>query len=964
MTKDDETCPNAHGVPEVSGARDRLSPTADGPAGFTPATAARRGGDVTIPETERELFSYLCSLTRDVRHSDLESFTTTGLSRALSISRNLASHYLNDLVRARAVVKAGARPVYYFSRRDLERVIQAPLERSSYESVGELVASRTQGEPRDFERAIGHDLSLASVVEKLKAAVTYPPHGLPVLVSGATGTGKSLLVRLMAEYGRRVGALGSHSGVVMVDCARYARDHEAFIHAWVGSESSDPSRGTDAAAGEKNGSSGTPSEGWPAQSHGGIVALRDVDLLSPATQEFLVAQMVSGRERAAHGEAVVRIALLTTRPVGDPDLSVVARAVPVTIRVPLLSERSSEEREELVLSFFKEEGRRLGADVFVSRAAFSCLVEASFEDNVRGIRSCVTSCCASAYLDHEAGRLEVQAFLLPGSVLESLSAPYGSPGSGEEDSGLIDTTRAVGCPTDTRSVRAFAAMLEAYRSYLAGTVSLGSLEREVMGQVRDYEDYLAFDAEAPSRRAAAYERVVADVAEGVRSAYGVDLSKKAARVIARCAHAQSHPGTRLSRWRSENQPELQGLLALLRDGSDFARLVSERVAEQVEGSLGLKLDVLTLIFVFAIVREADRRGSRRQAVGIVLAHGYSTATSIADAANRILRSRVFEAIDMSYDQQVSDVMAPLRNLLETYAFCRQIVLLVDMGSLEHVLEELGEISNVTLGVFNNASTGVALEIGAGLLAGEPLSGLLPAAAKACANRYQIVEARVREQALVFCSEGGSDAAERIKSLVERSLETTCPLRLLASSPQQLRREGVCERYDVLAVIGTDDPALPGIEFIALEELIAGERDAAVDKLFSRFLSQAELERFHQNLVKNLTLRNVIESVTILNPEKVLEEVEAAVERLQALSGERMGAHTLIGFCVHLCCLIERLVTRNPIESYLDVESFEAHHAEFIDLFRQSFDDISRHYHVEVPVAEIAYAFDYVHQKSR
>lgn len=923
MTKPQPSCPNEPTPKDQAPPPRMVSPASNQPQ-------VKGGDNVDAPQTERELFSYLRSQTREFAGTDLERFTTSGLSRSLSLSRNLTSHYLNDLTRAGLVVKAGARPVYYFSKKDLERVLQAPVDRATYATVDELLALRGENGARDFDRLVGSDLSLASAIEKLKSAVKYPPRGLPVLVSGAKGTGKSLLAHLMSSYGRRVGALPQTARTKIIDCARFGADHEAFV---------------------------AELETAKAEAAGGIVALRDVERLSLASKGFVLSSVASEAS-----ESQTRLVLLTTCGEDASEVSALMRAIPVVVPVPALRERTLEEREELVLGFFKEEGRKLGADVFVSRSAFTRLVEASFEDNVRGLRSCIVSCCAAAYLENASDRLEIQAFRLPGSVLSSGLGDKGPAASlsVDGDSELIDTTRRPERPADNRSVRAFSAMLAAYREHVSGELSAQALLREVLAQARDYEDYLAFDAEGTSRRAAAFERILGEVVAEINATYGIDLSKKSARVIARCIHSQSHPGARLSKWRAQNQSELNGLLAALADTSQLGRMVTDRVAAMVGQALGIKLDVLSRIFVFAVAHEADRRGGRRQSVGIVLSHGYSTATSIADAANRILRQRVYEAIDMSYDQQVADIMDQLRNLLDVYAFCREIVILVDMGSLEHVLEDLGDMVNVTIGVVNNASTGVALEIGSGLIAGEPLAKLLPAATAACANRYHIAEARTLEQAIVFCSEGGARAAERIRSLVERSLEVECPLRFVACSPQQLRHEGITSRYDVLAVIGTDNPAIEGVRFIALEDIISNDKSAGVDEVFSRFLSDAELARFHQNLVKSLTLRNVIESITILNPERVLEEVEQAVERLQELSGEQLGAHTMIGLCVHLCCLIERLVTRTTIESYLDVERFEAEHADFIDVFRQSFCEISDHYNVEVPVTEIAYAYDYIH----
>ena len=71
-----------------------------------------------------------------------------------------------------------------------------------------------------------------------------------------------------------------------------------------------------------------------------------------------------------------------------------------------------------------------------------------------------------------------------------------------------------------------------------------------------------------------------------------------------------------------------------------------------------------------------------------------------------------------------------------------------------------------------------------------------------------------------------------------------------------------------------------------------------------------------------------------------------------------------GFMIHLCCLVERLVTKTPIDNYQDLEEFEQKHADFIRQVRDSFQDISRHYRVALPVSEIAYIYDYMHLNSK
>lgn len=892
-----------------------------------------------VPETEKEVYSFIKSLTRGLPNTRLDKFTTSSVSKRLSISRNLASHYLNDLVRMGEVVKAGLKPVYYFSKVDLERFTQYPLGLSSYASVEDVLPKRDAAGSHDFSQMVGSDLSLASSIEKLKAAVTYPSGGLPVLICGERGTGKTTLAKHMFDYGLKANVFRSDSKITLVDCARYADDDEAFSRAWGSFKNRDEN------------------SGWFGSS-GGLLVFRDADRLSPDSQGLLLANVVN----TGSSDRQLMVAFLTTHEEEGSDIACLLRAVPVIVHVPSLHERSSEEREELVLRLLKEEGRKLGKDVLISHSAFRCLVGATFQDNIQGLRSCVTSCCASAFLESKADGLEIQAFMLPGSVLDAIRTDsrlglLGSSASTETD--LIDTTRIIEHKPDSRSIRSFSAMLSAYHEYERGSIDQHGLIREVLMQARDYGDYLTFDSATNSQRAAAYERVLANIIEEVRVTQGVDLSKKAAVVLSRCIHSQVHLGSRLSKWRNDNSTELTSLMLVLLGISPFARFVTSRVASMVEEALGLQLDVLSRILVFSIVFEADQRAGRRQSVGIILCHGYSTASSIADAANRILASHVYEAIDMSYDQEVEDILVPLNGLLQTYLHCKEIAILVDMGSLEGILDRLDRVSGMTVGVMSNASTALALEVGAGLAAGEPLSKLLPQAAETCRSHFSISEAETLEKAIVFCSDGGIRAAERIRGLVEHSLQVESPIRFLMASTRQLQQESIVKRYDVIAVIGTDDPAIEGTRFLALEDIIAGGNQALVDDIFGSFLTQEQLEEFHENLVKNLTLRNVIESITILNPERLLDEVERAMAKLQEQMKEEFNARTRIGLCVHLCCLVERLVTHSTLENYTDVDMFVRDHGDFVSAFNRSFEDIARQYNVEVPPTEIAYVFDYI-----
>lgn len=455
--------------------------------------------------------------------------------------------------------------------------------------------------------------------------------------------------------------------------------------------------------------------------------------------------------------------------------------------------------------------------------------------------------------------------------------------------------------------------------------------------MRGVEDHLIFGRGVTSSRSRAFERIVGAVLADAGSSYGIELSRKVAFLLAQEICLQLWPGIGLAKRKSACAEQISHLLGAVTSELPFASSVSDQVAADVEGALGISLDHFTKTLLTLCVASESRDAKALRTLCVILSHGYSTATSIADAANRMLGMHVYEAVDMPYDQQLKDIVGPLQRLVDRHSYCTGVVFLVDMGSLEEAYKALENVTDSTIGVVNNVSTGLALEIGVGLLGGKSIAEVLGDATAACVTHCKVIERVNREDAIVFCSESGVDAAERIRQLVSQSLPRTIGARLLTRPFKQLVANGsndaVFSEHRVCAVIGTGDPGVASIPFVALEDIMSTASASKVDAVFGRWLDASELSSFH--------------------------EIESAVHELQRRTGEKIGSNAIIGLYVHLCCLVERLVTRNPIETYVGQDRFEEERADFIESFRQSFSSISTRYRVEVPVSEIAYVFDYI-----
>ncbi len=175
-----------------------------------------------------ELLAFLQNQTDFFDPDNLsEVFTASWLARRFAMQRNTASHYLNQLVAQDVLVKINTRPVYFLHKKAFCQQFY-PLSRSEYASMAELLAeSDRQPEQADhFSLLTGHDGSLRKPIEQMKTALFYPNGGLPLLITGDSGTGKSYMAELMHEFAIAQGLLAPDAPFVSFNCAQYASNPE------------------------------------------------------------------------------------------------------------------------------------------------------------------------------------------------------------------------------------------------------------------------------------------------------------------------------------------------------------------------------------------------------------------------------------------------------------------------------------------------------------------------------------------------------------------------------------------------------------------------------------------------------------------------------------------------------------------------------------------------------------------
>ncbi|GAY78843.1 NtrC family transcriptional regulator, ATPase domain [Sporolactobacillus inulinus] len=122
-------------------------------------------------------------------HVGNDGVTAAQLAKKLELSRPVVSHYLNGLLKEGRAAKKGTKPVYWTAI--AERKMQPACQADAFQ---------------DF---IGYNGSQKAVIEQCRAAVNYPPDGLPIIINGKSGVGKSFLASLIYRYACDQGVIGA-----------------------------------------------------------------------------------------------------------------------------------------------------------------------------------------------------------------------------------------------------------------------------------------------------------------------------------------------------------------------------------------------------------------------------------------------------------------------------------------------------------------------------------------------------------------------------------------------------------------------------------------------------------------------------------------------------------------------------------------------------------------------------------
>lgn len=883
------------------------------------------------------------------------------VEKKLGIVRNNASTLLNKLCKQGKLVKISGRPVKFIPRELLNNLLK-PNDLNEEYTIDEIkcmfhninATEKMDNDP--FNNLIGSTSSLNSQVEQAKAAILYPPNGLHTLVLGPSGVGKTTFANTMYEFARlSKNKSDKEFPFVSFNCSDYFNNPQLLLSQLFGH-----------VKGAFTGAD-TDKVGLVEKADGGILFLDEVHRLPPDGQEMLFFLIDKGEyhrlgETGTTRKSDVLIIAATTENPQEVLLKTFLRRIPVIINLPSLNERDIGERIEIIEWLFKEEALRVNRKLYISSEVLKALCIYECRGNIGQLKSDIKLLCAKSFLKYVKSNedLKIEFSMLPQSVKDSIfntnetSAkvheflrtfendlviyPSKQKYSGyktlkeniyQDITNTLDELREKGLPE--KEIDDFITnKIESYFKNVIKKFDNSSLKVEELYKVIDRE-------------------VVDFTCEQVRYAsqkLNRELNEKILFVLA------FHLNFLIARTKAKEKVENRQLLKI-REIYSAEYEVASSIVRRINERFDLTVPEDENGFIALLLANNGRESENDDNIGIlVIAHGESTATSMANVCNRLLGSSIVKAIDMPLERSIKETYNKVTALIEAMDMGKGILILVDMGSLKGFGKKITEDKGIITRTIDRVSTPIVLEaLRRVMYKNETIDEIY----ESLMEQMDIsgIPQKQKDRVIITTCATGKGTSVMLKNIVCSILKDTgntdinvIPIDFLSIVNNSEEYKQLMSKYDIIACVGNMNPHTE-TPYFSIEELLS-ENDKYRFYKFIQCNENSQVSKTRYDAAGEM----LEDYLLYVNPKRAVECFKKFIESLD-LRDKLNDDSFIINLTIHLGYMLERIITGNNAV-FDKAGEFIAEHDRQFDNIRGVSSIIEEAYNIKITDDEICF----------
>lgn len=879
--------------------------------------------------------------------------TADELGFYIGIDRTNISRYLNQLYKEKRINKKEGRPVIYSSIKSYKN------EMNSIKNKSDIIVKNIDS----LEMLIGSNQSLKLPVQQAKAAILYPPRGLHALILGETGVGKSLFAEAMYNFAKDSKIIAAEAPFIRFNCADYS-DNPQLVVAQIFGVKKGAFTGAD-----------TDREGLLKKADGGIFFLDEVHRLSPQGQEMLFTFIDKGYFRQLGDtekkvKSEVQIIAATTENPQSYLLKTFTRRIPMVIVLPTLRERKLEERYLLLNEFITEESIRIGKSIYISKNAIISFLLYDCPNNIGQLKSDIQLACAKAFLNYKikknnyilVDKSDLQPRIQKGIMrirecrkeIDNLSQDMADILRFSSEDSILKNIEFHENQIEGSENKSFYSIIE---NKMENLKARGINETEI-------NDILNIDLEKYFRRyisnittnvkkdeiAKIVNIKVATVAEKMLSIASEKLNRDFDQKVyfGLALHLQGSI-ERINSGKKIYHPKLN--IIRVENREEFAVAMDIIKIAEKEFHIDIPLDEIGYITMFlAACNDENSEQLEKKVRVLVMMHGTSTASSMAEVANSLIGEEYVQALDMPLTMKAEDMLEKAKKKIKEIYNEKGILLLVDMGSLVNFGDIISNELEIKIKTIDMVTTLTVIEAGSKAFNGRSLDSIYNLCRDIGKSSMQVSKEDNKynkELVIITTCFTGEGAAERIKIRIGNNLKNIEKVKIIPlniSDREEFFRKvnRLKEKFIILAVVGTINIVIEDVQFIPAQDVFLNEGINYLENL-------VDIEYDFLKVRKALSIE-----LNELNLIKVFSDIRDVIRKIEENLKVRIQHDAQIGILIHITFLIDKLKHGGQELKFKDLENYRHMYNSEFSLIKKILKDLERVYNINIGDNEIAY----------